>query len=91
LKFFRFITAVAARASQLVNYKAIADDADIDQVTCKNWLNILETLGIVFPLRPYAKKVLKRTIKTPKLYCYDTGLVTYLTRWPSSEVAESGR
>ena len=91
LKFFRFITAVAARASQLVNYKAIADDADIDQVTCKNWLNILETLGIVFLLHPYANNVLKRTIKTPKLYFYDTGLVTYLTRWPSSEVAESGR
>lgn len=90
LKFFRFITAVAARASQLVNYKAIADDADIDQVTCKNWLNILETLGIVFLLHPYANNVLKRTIKTPKLYFIDTGLVTYLTRWSSPEVAESG-
>lgn len=90
LKFIRFITAVAARASQLVNYKAIADDADIDQITCKNWINILETLGIVFLLHPYSNNVLKRTIKTPKLYFYDTGLVCYLTRWSSSEVAESG-
>jgi len=90
LKFLRFITSVAARASQLINYKAIADDADIDQVTCKNWLNILETLGIVFLLHPYSNNVLKRTIKTPKLYFYDTGLVCYLTRWSSPEVAESG-
>ncbi|HBQ63800.1 MAG TPA: ATPase [Clostridiales bacterium] len=90
LKFIRFITAVAARASQLVSYKAIADDADIDQITCKNWINILETLGIVFLLHPYSNHVLKRTIKTPKLYFYDTGLVCYLTRWSSPEVAESG-
>jgi predicted AAA+ superfamily ATPase len=90
LKFIRFITAVAARASQLLNYKAIADDADIDQISCKNWINILETLGIVFLLHPYSNNVLKRTIKTPKLYFYDTGLVCYLTRWSSPEVAESG-
>lgn len=90
LKFIRFITSAAARASQLVNYKGIADDADIDQVTAKAWLHILETLGIVFFLHPYSNNVLKRTIKTPKLYFYDTGLVCYLTRWSSPEVAESG-
>ncbi|MBD5130156.1 MAG: ATP-binding protein [Ruminococcaceae bacterium] len=90
LKFNRFITAVAARTSQLLNYKALADDADIDMVTAKAWVNILETLGIIFLLHPYSNNVLKRTIKTPKLYFYDTGLVCYLTKWSSPEVAESG-
>ena len=41
-------------------------------------------------LHPYSNNVLKRTIKTPKVYFYDTGLVCYLTRWSSPEVAESG-
>lgn len=90
LKFNRFITAVAARTSQLVNFSALAEDADIDIQTAKSWVNILETLGIVFILHPYSNNVLKRTIKTPKLYFYDTGLVCYLTRWSSPEVAESG-
>ena len=90
LKFNRFITAVAARCSQLLNYKALADDADIYQPTAKSWVNILETLGIIFLLHPYSNNVLKRTIKTPKVYFYDTGLVCYLTRWSSPEVAESG-
>ena len=90
LKFSKFITAAGARASQLVNFKAMADDADIDQTTAKAWLGILETLGIVFLLHPYSNNVLKRTIKTPKLYFYDTGLVCYLTKWSSPEVAESG-
>ena len=90
LKFNRFVTAAAARCSQLVNFTALAEDADIDIQTAKSWLNILETLGIVFLLHPYSNNVLKRTIRTPKLYFYDTGLVCYLTRWSSAEVAESG-
>ena len=90
LKFTKFITSVAARTSQLVNCKAIADDADIDQSTSKAWLQVLETLGIIFLLHPYSNNVLKRTIKTPKLYFYDTGLVCYLTKWSSPEVAENG-
>ena len=90
LKFNRFVTAAAARCSQLLNYNALAEDADIDIATSKAWVNILETLGIIFLLHPYSNNVLKRTIKTPKVYFYDTGLVCYLTRWSSAEVAESG-
>lgn len=90
LKFNRFVTAVAARTSQMLNYKALADDADIDMPTAKSWVNILETLGIIFLLHPYSNNVLKRTIKTPKVYFYDTGLVCYLTKWSSPDVAESG-
>lgn len=90
LKFNRFVTAAAARCAQMLNYKALADDADIDMQTAKSWVNILETLGIIFLLHPYSNNVLKRTVKTPKVYFYDTGLVCYLTRWSSPEVAESG-
>jgi len=90
LKFYRFMVAAAARASQLLNYKSIADDADIDQVTAKNWLNILETLGIIFYLHPYSNNLLKRTIKSPKLYFYDSGLIAYLTRWNSVETLMNG-
>ena len=90
LKFNRFVTAVAARCAQLLNYNALAEDADIDIQTSKAWINILETLGIIFLLHPFSNNVLKRTIKTPKVYFYDTGLVCYLTRWSSPEVAESG-
>ena len=90
LKFMQFITATAALTGQLVNYKNIADGADIDQSTAKNWLRILETLGIIFYLHPYSNNVLKRTIKKPKLYFYDTGLAAYLTKWSSAETLESG-
>ena len=33
---------------------------------------------------------MKRTIKTPKLYFFDTGLVAYLTRYSSPEILQNG-
>lgn len=90
LKFMNFITAAAALTGQMVNYKTIADQCDIDQVTAKNWLNILETLGIIFYLHPYSNNVLKRIVKTPKLYFYDTGLACYLTKWSDADTLMNG-
>ena len=90
LKFLRFMTAVAARCSGMLNVAEIALDADISQAQAKAWLQILETLGIIFYLHPYSNNLLKRLVKTPKLYFYDTGLVSYLTKWSSAEVLESG-
>lgn len=90
LKFLHFITAVAARCAQMLNIADIARDADINQKQAKGWLGILETLGIIFYLHPYSNNMLKRLVKTPKLYFYDTGLVCYLTKWSSAETLESG-
>lgn len=90
LKFLNFITAVAARCGGMLNVAEIARDADINQKQAKDWLGILETLGIIFYLHPYSNNLLKRLVKTPKLYFYDTGLVCYLTKWSSAETLESG-
>lgn len=90
LKFLRFITAVAARCSQMLNVAEIAQDADINQVQAKAWLSILETLGIIFYLHPYSNNLLKRLVKKPKLYFYDSGLVCYLTKWSSPTTLMNG-
>lgn len=90
LKFLRFITAAAARCGQILNMADIARDADINQKQAKDWLGILETLGIIFYLHPYSNNMLKRLVKTPKLYFYDTGLICYLTKWSSPETLECG-
>lgn len=90
LQFMNFITSTAARTSQLVNYASLANDVGISQDTAKRWLGILEVLGIVFFLHPYSNNILKRTIKAPKLYFYDTGLVSYLTKWGSSKTLMAG-
>ena len=58
-KFIRFVTAVAARCSQMLNVAEIAQDADINQKQAKDWLGILETLGIIFYLHPYSRACFK--------------------------------
>jgi len=90
LKFASFITACACRTAQILNVAEIARDAGIDVSTASNWLNLLEMLGIIFYLHPYSNNLLKRTVKKPKLYFYDTGFVAYLCKWASPETLMLG-
>lgn len=83
--FRRFMTAVAARTGQIVNYANIADEISKDATTVKKWISILEASGIIYLLEPYTPSVLKKAIKTPKVYFRDTGLAAYLTRWLTPE------
>ena len=88
--FRRFMVACAARTGQILNYANIADEVGKDAKTIKNWIAILEASGIVYILEPFSSSVLKRAIKTPKLYFRDTGLAAYLTRWLSPETLANG-
>lgn len=88
--FYRFLGAVAARTGQLLNYADLARDTAIDNKTARSWLSVLETSGLVYLLKPCHRNVTKRLVKSPKLYFLDTGLCTYLTKWPTAGSLEAG-
>ena len=90
MTFVRFMTAVAARTGQIMNYANIASELSVSEVTVKEWISILEKSGLIYILKPYAPSVLKRAVKTPKLYFRDTGLCSYLTRWLTPETLKNG-
>ncbi|MDR3314640.1 MAG: ATP-binding protein [Oscillospiraceae bacterium] len=90
LRFGKFLTACAALVAQQVNYKTLAEAADIAQPTAKDWLQLLDGLGIVYLLAPYANNALKRLAKTPKLYFCDTGLAAHLSMWLTAETLRNG-
>ena len=90
LLFQDFIRAAACRAGQMLNIHDIAQDVGVSDDTAKRWLQVLEKSDIIFYLRPYSNNLLKRTVKTPKLYFFDTGLVAYLTRYSSPEILQNG-
>jgi len=90
LRFGKFLTACAALIAQQVNYKTLADTAGISQPTAKEWLRLLEGMGIVYLLRPYANNALKRLTKTPKLYFCDTGFAAYISMWPTRDTLMKG-
>ena len=90
MTFVKFMTAVAARTGQIINYAGIADQVGVSEVTIKEWISILEKSGVVYILKPYTSSVLKRAIKSPKLYFRDTGLCSYLTRWLTPDTLKNG-
>lgn len=85
ITFTRFLTAVAARTGELLNYANIAGEIGVSEPTVKKWISILERTGIVYLLQPYSNSALNRAIKTPKIYFRDTGLACYLTRWLTAD------
>ena len=85
ITFTKFLTVVAARTGEILNYTNIASEVGVSEPTIKNWISILERTGIVYLLQPYSASALNRAIKTPKIYFRDTGLACYLTRWLTAD------
>ena len=89
-KFIRFMISAAARTGSLLNLAEIARDVGVSQPTAERWLSVLMASNIVYLLQPYFNNVIKRAVKTPKMYFLDTGLAAYLTRWNTPETLQNG-
>lgn len=90
LLFADFIRAAACRVGRLLNTHDIAQDVGVSDDTAKRWLQVLEKSEVIFYLRPYSNNLLKRTVRTPKMYFFDTGLAAYLTKYSSPEILMNG-
>ncbi len=90
LTFVKFMTAVAARTGQMLNFSNISSEIGVGEMTVKEWISILEKSGIVYILKPFTPNALSRAIKTPKIYFRDTGLCCYLTRWLTPDTLKNG-
>ena len=90
MKFYRFLCAAATQTAKLLNYAVMAKETGISIPTAKQWLGILEKMGLVYLLQPAAFDGVKYVVKTPKLYFTDTGLAAYLLRWNTADALEMG-
>ena len=90
MKFMRFMTVMASCTGQLLNLTSAARDVGISVPTANRWLSILAASNVIYLLQPYHNNVLKRAVKTPKLYFLDTGLAAYLTKWNTPETLRNG-
>lgn len=89
-QFYDFLVYMAARTAQELKYDEIAGAIGVSAPTAKAWVSVLERSGIIYILRPYHSNLMKRLVKTPKVYFMDTGLAAYLCRWPNAETIENG-
>jgi predicted AAA+ superfamily ATPase len=90
--FHRFLRMLAFRNGQLMNMSEMARDVGISVPTVKAWLGALEASQLVYILEPFHRNLGKRTVKTPKVYFRDTGILCAL--WgveKESDIWGSGR
>lgn len=78
LVFERFVTLLAGRIGQVVNFSSLADETGVSSTTIANWMSILEASFLVFRLPPHFSNIAKRVVKSPKVYFTDVGLAAYL-------------
>ena len=88
--FRKFLRACAAFSGRLLNYADLGSAAGVSGTTAKEWLKVLQSMGIVYLLEPFFSNELKRMVKTPKLYFCDTGLCAYLSSWTSRDTLMNG-
>ena len=87
--FRRFMRVAALRTAQQLDYTELGNAVGIDSRTAKSWISILEASGIIMLLQPYASNLVKRIIRTPKMYFLDTGLCAFLCGWSDAGILEA--
>ncbi len=90
IDFYKFLVSLATRSGEKINYHNIAVEIGMSEPTIKSWISVLEASNIIYILHPYHSKALTRTIKTPKIYFRDTGLLCYLSGWLTRKAMERG-
>ncbi|RLD90835.1 MAG: hypothetical protein DRJ29_14940 [Bacteroidetes bacterium] len=86
--FRRFLSLLAIRVGQLLNYSEISKEVGVAVNTIKAWVNALDVSGLIILLPPYYNNLGKRLIKAPKLYFCDNGLVCALLNIDSLDTLE---
>ena len=78
---FRALQGLAMlRTGQLLNYADLARDAAVSTATARRYLEYLRLSYQVVLLQPYARNLTSATVKSPKLYWMDLGLLRHGTR-----------
>ena len=58
-----------------VSYASIAEDVNASPTTIIKYIQILETLYIIFRITPHSRNIARSILKEPKIYFFDNGLV----------------
>ncbi|MDH4220887.1 MAG: ATP-binding protein [Candidatus Aminicenantes bacterium] len=69
------IELLRARVGSSTSFSSLAEDLQVSVHTVKHWLQILENLYVVFPVRPYHRNIARSILKEPKYYLYDPSTV----------------
>ncbi len=63
------------RVGSPLSYKALSEDLQISPTTVKKYIEILESLYVIFLLKPFHKNIARSILKEPKVYFYDSSYI----------------
>ncbi|MBI5605019.1 MAG: ATP-binding protein [Deltaproteobacteria bacterium] len=63
------------RVGSSISYMSLAEDLQISPNTVKRYISILESLYIIFLIRPFHKNIARSILREPKVYFYDSAFV----------------
>ena len=79
IKFINFLKLLASNTGEELIYDNYSKQVGVSTNTIKSWISVLITTGIIYLVEPYNENsIVKRIVKRPKMYFFDTGLAAYL-------------
>lgn len=66
---------IRSRVGSRFSYASAQRDLQVSIPTVRRWLQILENLFLIFPVRPYHKNIARSLLKEAKYYLFDAGAV----------------
>jgi uncharacterized protein len=63
------------KVSSPISYQALAEDLSVSPTTVKKYIEVLESLFVIFRVTPYSRNIARSLLKEPKVYFYDNGMV----------------
>ncbi len=70
-----FAEMLRSRVGSPLSIASLARDLNLSPITLSKYLGILQSLFIVFVVRPWHRNIARATLQSPKVYFHDTGLV----------------
>lgn len=72
------LKVLALRTASLINDSATARDVGLNTMTYRRYRTLLQSVFLVTTVSPWFRNIGKRLLKSPKLFFYDTGLLSHL-------------
>lgn len=89
IKFINFVKILASNTGEELVYDNYSKQVGVVTNTIKAWVSVLVKTGVIYLVEPYNEEsIVKRVVKRPKMYFFDTGLAAYLCGIDSAETLQ---
>lgn len=90
IKFINFLKLLASNTGEELIYDNYSKQVGVSTNTIKSWISVLVITGIIYLVEPYNENsIVKRIVKRPKMYFFDTGLAAYLCGIDSAKTLQN--